>query len=443
MVKNILLVDDEVGFRKLLARLLELEDYHITEADNFQQGLTFLNQSINNPYTLVLCDGKLPDGSGFELLKLISEKRILSEFILMTAYGTIPDGVKAIQMGAFDYLTKTDDKDRLLVTIARAVEKAILRQRILQLEKKNLVSFEEIIGGSPALQDVMRLARKVALADTSVFLNGETGTGKELFAQAIHLESQRRGAGFVAINCSAFPAELLESELFGYKKGAFTGANTDKRGLIEEANGGTLFLDEIGEMPLPLQAKLLRVLETQTFIKLGETRETKVNIRVISATHRDLLADENHFRSDLFYRLSVFKITLPALRERIADIPLLTRHFVQLSCSKMGRKLLSVSADFLTALQQYNWKGNIRELKNVIERAVILCDNEELTSDLLPAEVETATRLPGSTESLAYVEQQHILKILEQTNGNKNEAAKRLQIGLATLYRKLQSYGIH
>ncbi|WP_299761934.1 sigma-54 dependent transcriptional regulator [uncultured Pontibacter sp.] len=443
---TLLLIDDENNLRQVLARVLELEGYHVLQAKNTREGFELLENHADE-VEVVLSDVKLPDDNGLNILRRVKEKYPLPEVILMTAYGTIQDGVSAMKQGAFDYLTKGDNDEQLIVTVARAADKARLRKRVAELEKqvepKN--TLDTIIGRTSALKQAKELTARVAVTDSTVLLEGETGVGKELFAQAIHSASPRRSKPFVAVNCSAFPRDLLESEIFGYKKGAFTGAMADKKGLFEEANGGTIFLDEIGEMPPELQAKLLRVLETQTFTKLGDTKPIKVNVRIVAATNRDLQAEANHFRPDLYYRLSVFKIRVPTLRERQTDIPLLAQHFLLLYNAKMNRRLLGMSEEFIQKLKNYPWKGNIRELKNVIERAVILADEERLTPEHLPSEFWTAAPSPEAAESdtsLSRIERNHILKILEQSGGNKTEAARRLHIGLTTLYRKLQEYGI-
>lgn len=289
----------------------------------------------------------------------------------------------------------------------------------------------------------------MALTDTTVLLLGETGTGKEVFAQAIHNASHRVNKPFVAINCSAFSKELLESEMFGHKAGAFTGATKDKKGLFEEANTGTIFLDEIGEMSLELQAKLLRVLETGEFIKVGESKPSKCNVRIIAATHRDLQKEieVGHFRLDLFYRLSVFQIYLPPLRERVIDIELLTLHFVTVFSVKMGKKPKSLSPEFIEALKQHHWQGNIRELKNVIERSVILSNTDELTLENLPVELQNTSPISKNGKhltafELASAEKLHIQKLLNYTNGNKTKTAELLNIALTTLYRKLNEYNL-
>ncbi|MEO8150428.1 MAG: sigma-54 dependent transcriptional regulator [Bacteroidia bacterium] len=446
-MNKILIIDDEEKLRSLLARIIGLEGFEVFEVGNCKSALKKLEHT---EIDVVLCDVKLPDGSGVDLSKQIKEKYPLTEIILLTAYGNIPDGVQAIKNGAFDYITKGDDNDKIIPLLNRAVEKVELAKRVQQLEKQvsKKYSFDNIIGKSKVIQQVIELAQKVAPTDTTVLLTGETGTGKEVFAQAIHQASNRNSKQFVAINCSAFGKELLESEMFGHKAGAFTGAVKDTKGLFEEANSGTIFLDEIGEMSLELQAKLLRVLETGEFIKVGESKTTKVNVRIIAATNRDLKneIEEGKFRQDLFYRLSVFQINLPALRERLIDIEPLAKHFANHFAAKTNKKIKSFSGDFLKALKQHQWNGNIRELKNVMERSVILSDTNEITFETLPFELQTNTTLKnqnGKTLSafdLASVEKLHIQKVLNYTNGNKTEAARLMNIGLTTLYRKIEEY---
>ncbi len=366
-----------------------------------------------------------------------------TEFILLTAYGNIADGVQAMRNGAFDYITKGDDNDKIIPLLHRALEKVHLARKLEQLQKQvgQKYSFESILGDSVEIKEAITLAKKVAATDATVLLLGETGTGKEVFAQAIHHNSNRGNKTFIAVNCSAFTKELLESELFGHKAGAFTGAVKDKKGLFEEAHGGTIFLDEIGEMPAELQAKLLRVLESGEFIKVGDTKTIKVNVRIIAATNRDLQKEieGGHFRSDLFYRLSVFQIVLPSLRERAKDISALARYFTELFATKTNKPVPVLQKDYLESLQHYNWPGNIRELKNIIERSVILNDGGQLTAANLPVELQSS----GSSFSafdLAGVEKTHIQKVLKHTNGNKTEAARLLNIGLTTLYRKIEEY---
>ncbi len=445
-MNKFLIIDDEEKLRNLLARLIKLEGFTVTEVGNLKAARKAIEKEEPD---VILCDVKLPDGNGIDFIKEVMVKNIIIEVILLTAYGNIPDGIQAMKNGAFDYITKGDDNDKVIPLLNKAIEKVELQRKVARLEEQvgKKYSFETIVGTSKPIADVIDLAKKVAPTDTTVLLLGETGSGKEVFAQAIHNASTRFGKSFLALNCSAFSKDLLESEIFGHKAGAFTGAIKDKKGLIEEANGGTLFLDEIGEMPFELQSKLLRVLETNEFIKVGDTNITKVDVRVIAATNRDLQQDvkENKFREDLFYRLNVFTISLPPLRERKKDIPLLAELFLKMFAVKANVRVESMSKAFLEHLQQHPWKGNIRELKNVMERAVILSNGKELTIENLPLDLQLATLPPEkglSVFDLANVEKLHIQKVLLHTKGNKTETARLLNIGLTTLYRKIEEYNL-
>jgi two-component system NtrC family response regulator len=442
---TILIIDDEPQLRQLLARLLSVEGFEVLEADSVKSGLKQLEKYS---FEVVLLDVKLPDGNGVELVKTIKEKYLETEIILQTAYGNIADGVSAIKNGAFDYLVKGDDNNKIIPLINKAIEKSKLQFKIKELQQQlnQTLSFDAIIGKSSLIQQAISLAKKVASTDSTVLLEGETGVGKELFAQALHYTSPRKNKAFVAVNCSAFPKDLLESELFGYRKGAYTGATNDKKGLFEEAHEGTLFLDEIGEMNYDIQAKLLRVLETQSFIKIGDSMPTKVNVRIIAATNRMLTKEieQEHFRSDLYYRLAAFKILIPSLRERKEDIESLAKHFMFVYSAKLKKRITYIDSTFLKQLKNYSWKGNIRELKNIIERAVILCETETLTYDLLPLEIIDC-EIPDFSKqgnSLTSMEKNHIQKILLHTKGNKTKTAEILGIGLTTLYRKMEDYGI-
>jgi two-component system NtrC family response regulator len=446
-LRKILIIDDEEKLRTLLARIIGLEGFDVQQAADCKSAWKKLEQT---DFDVLLCDVKLPDGNGVELSKKIKDKYPTLEIILLTAYGNIPDGVQAIKNGAFDYITKGDDNNKIIPLLYRAIEKVDLAKRVNQLEKQlgSKYSFDKIIGKSKLILKAIDLAKKVATTDTTVLLTGETGTGKEVFAQAIHQESTRKKNNFVAINCSAFSKDLLESEMFGHKAAAFTGANKDKKGLFDEANNGTIFLDEIGEMALDLQAKLLRVLEIGEFIRVGESKTTKVNVRIIAATNRDLQKEieQGYFREDLFYRISVFQIQLPPLRERVIDIEPLAHYFIQMAAIKTNKKIKSASKQFIEALKQHTWKGNIRELKNMIERSVILSD-DELEIDSLPLELQNNSKPAqnGKTLSafdLASAEKIHIQKVLNYTNGNKTKTAELLNIALTTLYRKMNEYGL-
>ena len=386
-MSKILIVDDEIQIRTLLSRMMQLEGYDVCHAADCQSAVRQVE--LLQP-DVVLCDVFLPDGNGVDLVLTIKKMAPNVEVILLTAHGNIPDGVQAIKNGAFDYITKGDDNNKIIPLISRAVEKAHLNTRIDKLEKKlgHVYSFDSIIGESKVLKDAISLAQKVAVTDVPVLLTGETGTGKEVFAQAIHYGSKRAKQSFVAVNCSSFSKELLESEMFGHKAGSFTGALKDKKGLFEEANNGTIFLDEIGEMAFELQAKLLRILETGEYIKIGDTKTTRVNVRIIAATNRNLPEEiaANRFREDLFYRLSVFQIHLPALRERVGDIRLLVKAFIDNYALQLSREINTIDPEYLEALEKQSWKGNIRELRNVIERSLIVCEGKRLGVEDLPIE---------------------------------------------------------
>jgi DNA-binding NtrC family response regulator len=446
-LKKILIIDDEEKLRSLLTRIIKLEGFTVTEAGTLKAGTKLLEKES---FDIILCDVKLPDGNGVDFVKEIKPKFPAVEIILLTAYGNIADGVQAMKNGAFDYITKGDDNDKIIPLLNRAIEKVQLQNRVQQLEQQvgKQYSFENILGQSAAIKVAIAMAKKVAITNTNVLLLGETGTGKEVFAQAIHQAGNRKEKNFVALNCSTFSKDILESELFGHKQGAFTGAVKDQKGLIEEANGGTLFLDEIGEMPLELQAKLLRILETSEFIKIGDTKPTRSDFRLIAATNKDLQkeSEEQRFRADLFYRLNVFQIKLPALRERVKDIEILANHFVQQYSAKINKPALTMDAGFLQKLQQYKWPGNIRELKNIIERTVILSDGEILSASLLPFDMlQNSNASSGETMSafsMASMEKLQILKVLNYTKGNKAETARLLEIGVTTLYRKMEEYNI-
>ncbi len=420
-MSKILIIDDEVQIRTLLTRMMELEGYDVCQAGDCRAALKQLE--LQNP-DVVLCDVFLPDGNGVDLVLAIKKAAPNVEVILLTAHGNIPDGVQAIKNGAFDYITKGDDNNKIIPLISRAVEKARMNVRLEKLEKKvgQTYSFDSILGESKVLKDAVSLAQKVSGTDVPVLLTGETGTGKEVFAQAIHYSSKRARQNFVAVNCSSFSKELLESEMFGHKAGSFTGALKDKKGLFEEANNGTIFLDEIGEMAFELQAKLLRILETGEYIKIGDTKPTRVNVRIIAATNRNLSQEivAGRFREDLFYRLSVFQIHLPPLRERAGDIRLLAKAFIKSFAEQLARPVVEIAPAFLEALDSQPWKGNIRELRNVIERSMIVCESGYLDIADLPFDIQNAhyehsnDSSPGSFE-LSAMERRHIARVLEYT----------------------------
>ena len=444
-MNKILIIDDEPTIRMLLSRILELEGYEVLKAKDRATALYTLKKQV---VQVVLCDVFLPDGNGVDMVQELQQLAPDAKIILLTAHGNIPDGVQAIKNGAFDYIVKGDDNRKIIPIVSRAMD-AIVTEQKQQGKKKevraNSFTFDNIVGKSSALSDVVSQARKVAATDVSVLINGETGTGKEVFARAIHSASGRRGEAFLALNCSAFSRELLESELFGYKAGAFTGAVKDKKGLLEEANHGTLFLDEIGEMALELQSKLLRVLETGEFVKVGDTKTTHVDVRILSATNRNLKEEiaNGRFREDLYFRLSVFRILLPPLCQRRDDILLLAQHFIGQYARQIGRTAPSLSTEAKNIFLAYPWPGNVREMMNAIEHALIVCE-DEITRHDLPIDMLTGDTSTAADDSfdLKSVERNHIIKVLHHTHGNKTETARLLKIGLTTLYRKIEEYGI-
>ncbi len=440
----VLIIDDEEKLSRLLCRIITLEGFIVFTAPSLKAGAKILQKENID---IILCDVKLTDGNGVDFVKQIKPEYPSTEIILLTAYGNIADGVQAMKNGAFDYIAKGDDNDKIIPLLNKAIEKVQLQKRIEQLEKQvgKRYGFKNILGTSASILEAIKLAKKVAPTNANVLLLGETGTGKEVFAQAIHNASARAGKPFMALNCSSFSKELVESEIFGHKAGAFTGALKDKKGLIEEASSGTLFLDEIGEMSFELQSKLLRVIETSEFIKVGDTNTTKVDVRFIAATNRDLQQDvkESKFREDLFYRLNVFTISLPPLRERKKDITALAQYFLKIFSAKTNTAVETMSKEFLEHLQQHDWKGNTRELKNVMERAIILANGTELTLENLPLDLQATNFNSKNTLSafdLASVEKLHIQRVLIHTKGNKTETARLLNIGLTTLYRKIEEY---
>ncbi|MGE5401841.1 MAG: sigma-54-dependent transcriptional regulator [Ignavibacteriales bacterium] len=448
MIKGqVLIIDDEAALRGLISQILELEGYKVFIAANAAEGLALLN---SEEVQVIISDVFLPDMNGIELISKIREINSLCEIIMITAYGTIPDSVRAIKLGAFDYIAKGDEDNRLVPLVDKAIEKVQLKNKIRNLEKRieEKYGFENIVAESAIMKETISIAKKISGTDVPVLLLGETGTGKEVFAQAIHNAGTRKDNHFVAVNCSAFAKELLESEMFGYKAGAFTGAVKNKKGLFEEAHEGTLFLDEIGELDFPLQAKLLRVLESNSFIKQGDTKPTIVNVRIIAATNRNLEEEilKGNFRKDLYYRLSVVKLEIPSLKERKEDILPLVRQFISFYSAKLNKNVLETEPEFLDKLVQYDFPGNIRELRNIIERALIINDGPRLKADNLPKEIILGITSSYPTTSklmtLEYYEKYHIIDALKEADGNKQKAAEILGIGLTTLYRKIQQYDL-
>lgn len=449
---NILVVDDKDSMRSMLVETLNEEGYRVDSAPSGRKALDLVH---NKSYDLVLTDLRMPDISGLEVLSEIKDSYKETSVILMTAYGTIEDAVSAMKMGAYDFITKPFDTDHLCVLVNRALEnrRMIAENVLLREELFGNDDFSDIIGKNHKMQEVSRLIQKVSSADASVLLLGESGTGKDLFAQAIHKLSHRKDKPYIAINCAAIPRELLENELFGSEKGAFTGAHTRKMGKFEIAHTGTIFLDEIGDMDISLQAKLLRVLQQKNFERLGGTKTVDVDVRVIAATNMDLnqLIKQKKFREDLFYRLSVFPIPIPALRERVDDISELANHFLKKYCLEMKKPIKSFTNRSVEMLEKYHWPGNVRELQNTIERAVILAEGKKITPDHLAIRLQRTDEIQlregaGLKEignhAQYRAEKAAIVRILRQVRNNKRKAAKILKIDYTTLFDKIKKYDI-
>ena len=445
MSATILIVEDDEVFRALLTTILDSAGYTVTTAADGGEGLRRIQRER---FDLVLCDLKMPVRSGLDLFLATRGEPKTPLFIFITAYGRLEEAVLAIKEGAFDFLSKPlKDPASLLAVVKRALEQVELERLTISLQEIEQAGLppEELIFAGNAMDSVRKLVQDVARTQATVLLHGESGTGKELIARMIHLASPRKNAPFIPLNCAAIPENLLESELFGHERGAFTGAVQARRGKFELAQGGTIFLDEIGEMPQLLQAKLLRVLQERVFERVGGTLQIKADVRVIAASNRDLAKEvaEKQFREDLFYRLNVFPITLPPLRERADAIPQLVRHFcARFSAAAGARRPIGISAEALALLQQHNWPGNVRELQNVIERGVILARGE-ITRRELPAELlENIHPVEAGTGILKHQEKETIRKALQQFRGNRRQTAQALGISLRTLQYRLKELGL-
>jgi len=452
--RNVLIVDDEESMRHLLAVILKERGYEVRAVAN---GEDALKELAARDYDLVLSDVRMPRMDGLALLQKALEGQPDLTFIVMSAYGTHTTAIEAMKAGAYDYVSKPFKPDEVVLVLRKAEERLRLARenRRLRTELAAGYRIENIIGASDAMQEVLRQIRKVAPLKATVLLSGESGTGKELVARALHDLSPRASLPFVAVNCGAIPGDLIESELFGHVKGAFTDASRDKKGLASEADGGTLFLDEIGELPPPLQVKLLRFLQEEEVRRVGDTRSEKVDVRVVAATARDLqrAVKEGQFREDLFYRLNVVGIRLPPLRERPEDIPALVGHFLaKYQRLRPEAPFSGVSGAAMEALKAYRWPGNVRELEHAVERAVVLAEGSELAEGDLPDDLRAAPRptppvvLPEGTLSVKRatraVEEQLIRKALEQTGGNRTRAAELLELSYRALLYKIKEYGI-
>jgi DNA-binding NtrC family response regulator len=451
----ILVIEDKESMAQMLSAALQAEGHQVIVARDGREGLQKFKES---KLDIVVSDLKLPHKSGLEVLEAIKEHNPLIPVILMTAYGTIETAVKAVKEGAYDFITKPFDPDHLIHLINKALEKQrlVTENLILREEFATHLKLPKIIGKSPKFLAVLEKVQKVAASHTTVLLLGESGTGKELFARAVHYLSPRKEEAFIAINCAAIPRDLLESELFGHERGAFTGAVARKMGKFELANKGTIFLDEIGDLDLALQAKLLRVLEGEEFMRVGGTAKIRVDARVVAATNKELQAaiEQKLFREDLYYRLAVFPITIPPLRERADDIPALVEHFVNYYCKELKKELKVFAPASMELLVRHPWTGNVRELQNCIERSVILTDGpvilpEHLGLRVRPAEETGLESLPmeGTLQEVSgaatqFVESRMIRKVLKETGGNKTKAAEVLKVSYKTLLTKIKDYGI-
>ncbi len=451
--KRVLIVDDEKNMRHMLQVMLNKAGYAAETAADGAEGLDLMEKKN---FDFVLCDLRMPNMDGMTFLKKSREKHPEKTFIMMSAYGTIDTALEAIKIGAYDYISKPFKQDEVLLTLKKAEERERLKRENIRLQNKikkieQKYSFGNIVARSEAMAHVFDLVQKVAEHKTTVLITGESGTGKELIAKAIHSNGGRASAPMVSINCGGIPENLLESELFGYKKGAFTDAVKDKPGRFEEADGGTIFLDEIGELPLPLQVKLLRVLQEEEITPLGSTGSRKINVRVITATSKDLYweVEEGRFREDLFYRINVMKIHLPPLRERRGDIPLLIGYFIDLFNKKLSKNIEGLSSEAMPILMGYSWPGNIRELENVMERAVLLAKGRWITPSDLPSAVTSDQHSPLSAapedtlsikKASRRLERDLIQKALELTGGNRSKAAKILEVSRPMLISKIKAY---
>lgn len=445
MGNTILIAEDEAILRESLAELLRGEGYEVLEAPHGKAAYEML---LERGVGLVLTDIRMPEMDGMALLEHIRKTAPETPVIVLTAYGTVDSAVKAMRAGATDYLLKPVDFEDVLMKVQRALDLAerVRTQTIITEQLAEGATFHNLVGNSAAMAKLFETVRKLSGVRSNVLLVGESGTGKELFARAVHYNGITREKPFVAVNCGAIPDSLIESELFGYRRGAFTGAMRDKIGYFEAANGGTLFLDEISTLPVSVQSSLLRVLEEKVVVPVGDTHPRPINVRIIAASNRDLekMVEEGNFREDLLYRLNVVKLTLPPLRSRKEDIPLLVHHFLQKYMQEMGRNVLGITNGAMRALLNHPWRGNVRELENVIERAVIFSEGRHIGVEDLPFDTGGVTDDASEDlkEALAQFERQHILYALRRHNYDKGETAKHLGIGVSSLYRKLDELGI-
>ncbi len=451
--KRILIVDDEESFRNVLTVILRKEGYEVEGAANGEEGLSKISSAA---FDHVLCDIRMPKMDGLEFLQESQKAGTEAPVIMMSAYGTVDTAIEAMKLGAYDYISKPFKPDEIILTLKKAEERERLRKEneLLRREVKKEYSFENIVSKNEKMTKLFEIIRKVAPYKSTILITGESGTGKELVAKAIHYNSDRSKKLFVPVNCGAIPENLLESELFGHVKGAFTDAIRTKKGLFEEADEGTIFLDEIGELPAQLQVKLLRALQDGEIRRVGESKSLQIDVRVIAATVKDLVREvnEGRFRDDLFYRLNVLHLSIPPLRERREDIPLLSQHFINKHNQNLNKHVKEVDSKALEALMNYKWSGNVRELENTIERAVVLTDGEKIELDNLPFEIQN---FQNEVPMVSMAEEEYsikkgsrilemglIRKALRKTKGNHTHAARLLEISHRALLYKIKDYGI-
>ncbi|MBX3260803.1 MAG: sigma-54-dependent Fis family transcriptional regulator [Labilithrix sp.] len=451
-MRRVLVVDDEENIRLVLKTLLKRHGYDVEVADSGEAALALVDSFGPD---VILTDVRMPKMNGLDLLATLKAKQNPATVIVMSAYGSVDLALEAMKAGAYDYVGKPFKPDEIVLALRKAEERESLRRenRALKEQIQKDSQFESILAKSPAMAEIFRTITKIADFKTTVLIQGESGVGKELVARAVHARSARKNHPFVPINCGAIPENLLESELFGHKKGAFTDAHSDRRGLFEEADGGTLFLDEIGELPLNLQVKLLRVLQEESIRRLGDSKDVKVDVRIITATHRDLAAEAKagRFREDLYYRVNVLPIVIPPLRSRREDINLLIDHFITRNNTRLGTQIRALTADARKLLLEYAWPGNVRELENTIERAMVLCDGdvidahdlpERLREALDPVQVQLATGELSVKKTTAAIEEILIRRALQKTRGNRTRAAELLEISHRALLYKIKDYKI-
>ncbi|MBK6680018.1 MAG: sigma-54-dependent Fis family transcriptional regulator [Ignavibacteriales bacterium] len=449
MSKKILVVDDEDIIRESISYILGKEGYAVETAEN---GAIAYEKVQKDHYDLVISDIEMPEMKGIDLLEKIVRLNLHTSVIMITAYGSLETAIRALRAGAGDYLLKPLDFDELSVKVSRIFQlKDLIREnQVLKHELHRQYDFSNIIGKSKRMQNIFKMIRAISETDSTVLITGNSGTGKELVAKAIHFNSKRRNKPFIAVNCGAISETLIESELFGHKKGSFTGATYDKEGFIKAADEGTLFLDEVSEMPLNLQVKLLRVLQEREFIPVGNTSPTKINVRFVASTNRNLTEEieKGRFREDLFYRLNVVEVRLPSLTERKDDIPILADHFLNYYRHQMNKSIKGFDYSAVRALINHEWRGEVRELENVIERAVIFAESEYITVNDLPEIIKAQRDISSSTtygsldEFMRKVERDFLVRVLEEHDYDKEKVAKTLDLGLSTLYRKIKDLDI-